>query len=220
EPAVAPARRQAPDEDAFVEEVRLHADAVAEDRPARERARGVDRDDADALSLRPEVGDETIDERRLAGAGGARDADDVGLAGARVDLAHDRRHAGGAALDGRDEAGERAPVAGAEALEKRRHLHARSPRSSAAATPERSAARVRSPAERIAGSAIPIASGATRSSASRPKRAANASAYAVAASSSAALRRRAPRRCWLRPRRQGRTAGSRGSRPPHGDRGS
>ena len=46
--AVAAARGQAADEDAGVEEVGLHADAVAEHGAARERARRVDRDDADA----------------------------------------------------------------------------------------------------------------------------------------------------------------------------
>ena len=46
--AVAAARREAPDEDARVEEVRLHADAIAEHGAAGERARRVDRDDADA----------------------------------------------------------------------------------------------------------------------------------------------------------------------------
>ena len=45
--AVAAARGEAADEDARVEEVRLHADAVAEHGAARERARRVDRDDAD-----------------------------------------------------------------------------------------------------------------------------------------------------------------------------
>jgi hypothetical protein len=38
--------------------VSLHADAIAQDRAARERARGVDRDDGDALALLAEGGDE------------------------------------------------------------------------------------------------------------------------------------------------------------------
>ena len=48
--AVAAARGEAADEDAGIEEVRLHADAVAQHGAARERARRVDRDDADAAA--------------------------------------------------------------------------------------------------------------------------------------------------------------------------
>ena len=50
EAAEVAARRHAADEDAGVGDVRLHADAIAEDRAAGERAGRIDRDDADGLA--------------------------------------------------------------------------------------------------------------------------------------------------------------------------
>jgi hypothetical protein len=62
------ARRHAADEHARVAGVRLHADAVAEDRAAAERARGIDGHDADRPA-RARNSASAIDERALAGAG-------------------------------------------------------------------------------------------------------------------------------------------------------
>jgi len=63
------------------------ADAVAEKRALRERARRVDGDDADRLVLRADLTDERGDQARLADSGRAGDADDVGRAGLGIDLA-------------------------------------------------------------------------------------------------------------------------------------
>ena len=63
------ARAHRADEDAGVEEVVGEADPVAEQRALRERARRVDRDDADRLLPRAQVADERRDQARLADAG-------------------------------------------------------------------------------------------------------------------------------------------------------
>ena len=55
QPAEVAACRHAADEHAVVSSVRLHADAIAEDRAAGERARRIDRDDADAPAVRCET---------------------------------------------------------------------------------------------------------------------------------------------------------------------
>src|SRR5204863_10137253 len=82
------------DEDAGVEEVLDEADAVAEQGAVGERRRGVDRQDGDGPLGGAAVLDERADERRLARARGAGDADDAGFAGAWIELA-DERSAGG-----------------------------------------------------------------------------------------------------------------------------
>ena len=88
QPAEVAARRHAADEDAGVGDVRLHADAVAEDRAAGVRAGRIDRDDADGLARSAELRDQAIDQRALAGAGRAGDAGEIGAAGVREHLAH------------------------------------------------------------------------------------------------------------------------------------
>ena len=55
EAAEVAARRHAADEHAGVARVRLHADAIAEDRAAAERARRIDRDDADGPAVRSRI---------------------------------------------------------------------------------------------------------------------------------------------------------------------
>ena len=54
--------------------VLLHADAIAEDGPAAERARRIDGDHADGPLGGPEPRDEPVHQGRLAGAGWAGDA--------------------------------------------------------------------------------------------------------------------------------------------------
>src|SRR5690606_33956933 len=76
EPAVSAARREAPDEHPLVEEMRLHADAVAEDRASRERARRIDRDDADGRAACAIARDQSIRQARLSRPRRAGDADD------------------------------------------------------------------------------------------------------------------------------------------------
>ena len=79
-PAEVAARAHRADVDAGVEKVIRQADAVAEERAARERARRIDRDDADRpLGLAHEP-DERADETRLADARRPGDADDRGAA--------------------------------------------------------------------------------------------------------------------------------------------
>src|SRR5262249_10559470 len=111
------ARREAADEDAVVEKMRLHADAVAEHGAAAERTRGIDRNDADRGTALPQMLDQPIDERRLAGTRRPGDADHVGLAGALVDAAHDATGLAVAVLDERDQLGERDAVAAEHTLD-------------------------------------------------------------------------------------------------------
>src|SRR5919108_1129384 len=82
-----PARRQRADEDAGIERMVLHADAIAEDRAAGERARRIDGDDADGLSGAADVRDEAIDQRALPRAGIAGDADELRAPGLGEDRA-------------------------------------------------------------------------------------------------------------------------------------
>ena len=67
----------APDEHARILGVRLHADAIAENRAAGVRTRGIDRDHADRTIGLTQLGGQPIDERALARAGGTGDADEV-----------------------------------------------------------------------------------------------------------------------------------------------
>ena len=59
----------------------LHADAIAQDRAAGERAGGVDGDDADRFLLGAIVGRQAVHQRALAGARRAGDADAIGASG-------------------------------------------------------------------------------------------------------------------------------------------
>src|SRR6185369_2773667 len=93
ETAVARARRHRADVHARVGRALLHADAVAEQRAAREGARGIDREHADGLLARAQLLDQRVDERTLAGAGRTRDADAPGAPDARVDARQRGREA-------------------------------------------------------------------------------------------------------------------------------
>src|SRR6185437_13784492 len=62
--AVAPAARQAPYEYPRVEEMTLHADAIAEHGAAAERTGRIDRDHPDLLPEGPEARGQTVGERR------------------------------------------------------------------------------------------------------------------------------------------------------------
>ena len=68
----------AADEDAGVERVRLHADAIAEDGAAGERAGGIDGHDADGGAVRAQVRDQTVHHGGLARSRRSGDADHVG----------------------------------------------------------------------------------------------------------------------------------------------
>ena len=82
EPAEMPARAHRADEDARVEEVVAEADAVAEQRALRERrSTGRPRSTPTLCSAAADVADERADQRRLADARRAGDADGVAAAG-------------------------------------------------------------------------------------------------------------------------------------------
>ena len=110
-----------------VEEVVGEPDPVAEQRALRERARRVDRDDADLAPVGAHEADERRDEARLADAGRPGDPDGVRTARLRVDVADDLVGERVAVLDERDRARERAPVAGAERVDERSRVHSRRP---------------------------------------------------------------------------------------------
>jgi hypothetical protein len=111
EPAQVPARAHRPDVDAGIEEVVGEPDAVAEEGAARERARRVDRDDADGAPQPAHVANEGADQRRLADAGRAGDAERVRVARLGVELADDAVGGRVTALDESDRTRERAAVA-------------------------------------------------------------------------------------------------------------
>src|SRR5690606_38435047 len=112
-----PARGERPDEDALVGVPAGHPDPVAEDRPAGERARGVDRDHGDAPALLAPAGDERVGERRLAAARRAGDAYHGGPAGAGAQEPQELGAALAALLDEGDHAGQRTLVARVGALQ-------------------------------------------------------------------------------------------------------
>ncbi len=125
EPAEVPARRHRADEDAGVEPERLHAYAVAEDGAARERARRVNGDDADALAARAVEPGELVHERRLPRPGRARDADDEAAPRVREDGLHQTGRVVRAVLDLRDGARDGARVARQNPVDGLRAAHRR-----------------------------------------------------------------------------------------------
>src|SRR6266545_933889 len=94
---------------------------LARSRPSRAstRARPIDGDHANCLLLLTNVPDESRDEARLADSRGTRDADGIGPAGLRIELAHDFVCERIPVLDQRDRARKRAPVTLADALHER-----------------------------------------------------------------------------------------------------
>ncbi len=73
------ARRHAANVNSRIGEVILHTDAVAQNRAARVRAGGIDRDDADGTILFAIVPRQLIDQRALSGARRASEPNDAGL---------------------------------------------------------------------------------------------------------------------------------------------
>ncbi len=121
----ASARGHAADENVRIQGVRLHPDAVAQHRPASERARGIDGDDADPLALRAETRGQPVHECRLARARRSGDAEHVGPPQVRLHTAHDLRHARQAVLHPGDEAGEGQTITGEHAVDERDHADVR-----------------------------------------------------------------------------------------------
>src|SRR5207253_10830456 len=98
------------DEDLGVEEVVGAADPVAEQGPVRERARRIDRDDADCLAVLADSTDERRDQARLADAWRARDPDGIGAPRIRVDVADELVRERVRVLDERDRADRKSVV--------------------------------------------------------------------------------------------------------------
>src|SRR4051794_26302943 len=119
EPTGMAARAHRADEHVGIEEVVREADPVTEERPVRERARRVDRDDADLLLAIPGEADERRDERRLADARRPRHSDGVRMPGLGIEIGHDLVRERVAVLDQRDRARERTWVAVADARSQR-----------------------------------------------------------------------------------------------------
>jgi hypothetical protein len=82
------ARGHRADEDLVARAVLVHAQAVAEDGAAADRAGRIDGDDGDAAPALREFADQGVDEGGLAGARRPGDADDVGAAAARRQFGH------------------------------------------------------------------------------------------------------------------------------------
>jgi len=105
EPAQMPPRGHAADEHAFVGEMAAHANAVAQNRAAREGARRIDGQDAHAFPLGPKSGDQLIGQRAFPHARGARERDDPGRAPPAVKGFQKRSRCRIAILDPADEPG-------------------------------------------------------------------------------------------------------------------
>jgi hypothetical protein len=88
----------------------LHAHPVTEDRAAREGARGIDREDADARAVATQTADEPVGERRLSRSGSTGDADGVGTPGAREELRDRSSRAGTTRLDEGDQSRDRGTI--------------------------------------------------------------------------------------------------------------
>ncbi len=109
-------RTERADEDAGVERVAAHADAVAKDRAAGEGAGWIDGDDGDALAALAPFGDEGVGEGGFACAGRAGDADQLGAAGVRVDGRQHLCHARVAVVQPADGSCPRRDFSGEEAV--------------------------------------------------------------------------------------------------------
>src|SRR4051794_26327319 len=111
QPAEVPPRGHRADVDAAVAGVVLHAHAVAEQRPAGERGRRVDREHADPLAGLTERAHERRRRRRLADTRGTGEPEHLGVPGVRGEGGRDLAQRGAGVLDQRDQPGDRARVA-------------------------------------------------------------------------------------------------------------
>ncbi len=118
QPAEVAARGDGADEDAGILGVAMHANAVAEDGPAGNRARRIDRRDRDRSAASAKVSDVGVDQRRLAGSRRAAEADHGRVAGRQVCETADRIGMRAALLDKRKAARERGGVAATQPVHK------------------------------------------------------------------------------------------------------
>ncbi len=93
--------RQAAHEHVVVLGPAVHPDAIAQQRAARKRARGVHGHDGHTLAATSKGSNQTVGQRRLAGAGRSGDTDPPGGPGVRVESVHQALRALEAVLDGR-----------------------------------------------------------------------------------------------------------------------
>ena len=116
QPAKMTARGHAANEHAGIARVRLHPNSVAKHRPAGKRTRGIDSKHSDRLAGRARNCHHPIDQRALPGSGRTGDTHEIGSAGVREELAHQRRGRGTVVFDDRDGTGQRPRVPGQDAL--------------------------------------------------------------------------------------------------------
>ena len=107
------ARGHAADVDARIGVMRLHANAVAENRSSAERAGGIDRHNADGLALLAILARDLIDQRALAGPGRAGQAEQHGIAAVREKRLQQFGRFRRAVFDDRDGTCQRAGIAAA-----------------------------------------------------------------------------------------------------------
>ena len=119
EPAELSARGHRAHEDVGVRGVVHHPDPVTEDRAAGVRRRRVDGQDADPASALPPLPDQRADERRLAAARRPGDADDVRPLARREELRQQLADGRVAALDPRQQPGERTATARGQLIDHR-----------------------------------------------------------------------------------------------------
>ena len=115
------ARGKRSNEHARVAVVILHADAVAQDRAARDAAGGIHGENAHGFPIAANGADEGIHQSALPGAGRSGDAGDDGVLGARGQFAQQRGTFGCAILDGCCRASERASVTTDDLVDPIRH---------------------------------------------------------------------------------------------------
>ena len=122
QPAEVPARGHRADVDALVLVVALHADAVAEQRPAGERRGRVDGQHAHGAATAAQLGRQGVGQGGLADARRARDADHPGMTGVREDPGDDApQHLRCPVLDAGQRPGQGPALAGEHALDQLLH---------------------------------------------------------------------------------------------------
>jgi hypothetical protein len=96
--------------------MRRHAQAVAENRPAREWTGWIHRNHADGHPSLADLHRELVHERALPGARRTGDADEVRPSGVRIDASHEICACGSLVFDERDHTRHRARIAREDAV--------------------------------------------------------------------------------------------------------
>ncbi len=111
QPSGVSARRHRADEDVPILGIRLHPDAIAQQRPAGDRARRIDGDDRHGPTRPPDLRDQGRHERRFPGPRRPGDPDEMRPSGHRVEAPKGGLGDGGPVLDRGQETGQRQSVA-------------------------------------------------------------------------------------------------------------